>query len=273
MGAVCTDQNPCTDDVCGTNGCVSTPKAAGQPGNASEGACVGVCQTDGACGLRLYSRTFPAAGNWTPNPPALSTVWTGPNAPPPRGILDAAHAYADSRLFVWADNGMFYQQSGGTWMPPVPTATAFPGLGATNLGCAEVWQPNAGGPLSVLLAATGTTPRQAFVYSISALGTITADGANPYTITPTADPEGAPQDTVDCDWSLQVQNAYVGSPGWVIFWRHYGDKVYEYDGSSDNWIANWLDVGSPLWAGSNPPAPNSVAGAYYNQLTAYLIAP
>jgi hypothetical protein len=187
--------------------------------------------------------------------------------------LDAAHAYTDSRLFVWADNGMFYQQVGGTWMTPIATTTAFPGLGAANLGCVEMWQPNAGSSLNLLISATGTTPRKAFGYTISSQGTITADAANPYTIGPANDPQGGPQDTVDCDWSLPVQTAYVGSAGWVIFWRHYADKVYEYDGSNNNWIDNWLDVASPLWSGSNPPAPGTAVGAFYNQQTAYLIAP
>jgi hypothetical protein len=269
----CVDQNPCTDDACDDGQCVHTPRPVGDPGDASEGGCSGVCQTDGACGLELYSRAFPGAGAWSA-PQALSTVWTGPNAPPPRGILATAHAYVGSRLLVWADDGMFYELRAGTWDPPIATATQWPGLGPTNLGAVEMWRPTVGSAHAVLAITTDTTPRRAFAYDFGNDDVVTPNDANPLVIQPTTDPQGAPQDTVSIDWSFALQTAYVGTASWVVFWRHFGSKVYEYDGGDGDWVANWQDQNSPIWAANGTaPAPQSVVAAYYFNGTLSMIAP
>jgi hypothetical protein len=271
----CEDANPCTDDACGPTGvCMHVPKSPGAPGNADEGPCVGVCQTDGACGLTLYSRSFPnPAVAWSSEP--LSLAWTGPNAPPPRGILAAEHANAtDARLLVWADDGNFYLQKNGSWELPVPIAAAFPGVGASTIKATEMFQSQPGGDHSILILTTGTTPRRGFLYVFQSNDAIVADAMNPYVIMPTSDPQGAPQDAVDCDWSFALQTAYVGTPDWVIFWRHFGTKVYEYNGGNDDWMANWDDAASPLWMGTTGgPAPGSVVAAYYDEGTVYFVAP
>lgn len=272
----CADGNPCTDDVCGTSGvCENTQKATGSVGNLAEGPCEGVCQTDGHCGLRAYSRNFPSpSGPWTDNPPALSEVWSGANAPPPRGILAASQKYDNDDLLVWADDGNFYLRLGTAWQAPVPIATAFPGLTASNLACVEMYQSQSGGHYSLLVATSGTTPLHAYGYDLSPTNVIVADSGNPYDIGAVSDPEGAPQESVACGWSLVVQKAYLGTPQWVVFYRQYDSKLYLYDGGSGHYVSNWDDAASPLWmASGTAPAPNTVVAGFRSGSTTYLLAP
>src|SRR2546423_1602847 len=59
------------------------------------------------------------------DPVLLSDIWTGPNAPPPRGISAAVELADEVRLLVFADDGTFYLQADGDWRPPQRIADAF----------------------------------------------------------------------------------------------------------------------------------------------------
>lgn len=269
----CVDGNPCTDGSCVQGNCSQAAKAVGDPGNASEGGCTGVCQADGQCGLSLYTRNFPAPSTWSKQ--ALSAAWTGTNAPPPRGILAAEHEYQQDKLFVWADDGMVYRRESGAWLAPVATSTLFPGLGPNNVRSTGMWQPSAQSAThSLLVTTTGTTPRQAFGYDVSGTDVVTPSPSNPVSISSSVSKGGPAQDTIDVDWSFPVQTAYLGTADWVIFWQHAGTKVYEYNGANDTYMGSWDDASSPLWmGGGSPPAPQSVVAAFYYQGSVYLIAP
>lgn len=120
--ASCTDADPCTVDTCMPDGsCAHAPRTVGAPGDTAEAACEGVCQVDGTCGLSLYTRdlTTPV---WTRR--ALSEVWSGANAPPPRGIR-AADGGISYEAVVVADDGMVYRRVGGAWLAPVTCEDVF----------------------------------------------------------------------------------------------------------------------------------------------------
>ena len=278
--ADCADMNPCTDDTCIAGMCQHKPKAAGTVGNTSEGACNGVCEGDGSCGLQLYERPFPDSANmgWAA-PRPLSTVWTGQNAPPPHGILATMHSHADDRLFVFATDGNVYELKGNAWLPPVAIPARFPGLPGTKVQASYIYQPTAGGAESVQIGTTGTTPRHAYLYTLASDDTVSADSMNPYSIKHPTDSNAPSQDTLDNDWGFTMQTAYTGQAAdWVLFYMHYAPAsvptLYKWSGGTFIWEASWPDAQSPLWMGPGAaPKPGSVVASYYANGIAYLVAP
>ena len=268
----CGDAEPCTDDACGVDAqCTHVAKAAGATGNAAEGVCDGVCQTDGHCGLRLYSRSFPGAGTWS-SAPTLSEVWVGTNAPPPRGIVATIHRYLRDDLFVFADDGNVYLRHDGSWQAPTAISTMFPGLTAATIGCVEIFQGNPGDADALVVSATGSTPRLAFGYDLSPSNVVTPNAGNPTNINDTKG--GAPQARTDCDYSLSVQTNYTNHADWMVFYRHYADKIWEFNGADFSWDS-WPENASPVFSASGSPAPDptKVLGAYREGSTAYFVAP
>ena len=75
---------------------------------------------------RLYSNIDPAAHRTAWTDVDLASVWTGANAPPPRGIVAATKLTNFDRLLVWADDGRFYVQEAGVWKAPQEPRPWFP---------------------------------------------------------------------------------------------------------------------------------------------------
>lgn len=277
----CLDGDPCTVGECLAGGCSQAAVPVGDPGTG-EGNCEGTCQTDGACGLSLYQRAWssdsPDPGEDFVSEP-LSLAWVGDGAPPPRGILAAARAYQQDWLVVFsdADGGTTHVVGGaGTWLS-APTGALLPGLDGLIVNSATVYHGNADGPQTLFVTAQGSgADKLALFYQVDPAGSVQPDPDNPYVIEPSSDANAAAQDSVDADWELSVQTAFVGTPSWVVFWRSYEDLVYEVDGGNFSWAQHGLDVQSPIWGGNGVtggPASGTTVAAYHGEGIVYLVAP
>lgn len=274
--AACSDGDPCTLDTCSPDGsCVSEPVAVGEPGTR-EAPCEGTCQTDGACGLSVYARSWPDAEG-LPTKTPLSLAWTGRDAPPPRGILAADHGYGTALLVVFTDEGegMVHTRVGDTWTK-APTSSVYAGIDGDAVNSAAFYRPEPGDDHVLVVTTKGSSPAQklAFFYDVTNSGSATPNSSNPFVIQQDADPDTAPQDVVDCDWEFPVQTAYLGTPSWVVFWRSYAGNTYLYDGGDGSWESHGPDVASPLWGnGQGMPAAGTTVAAYRAGGTVYLVAP
>jgi hypothetical protein len=270
------DDNPCTVDACNDDGELLRPfVTAGEPGRAEEGGCpdAGLCQTDGACGLSLYTRSFPvvdASEPWVRT--ALSLAWTGSNAPPPRDIVAAEHSYQVERLYVVTSTGAGYLRSAGTWSAPVQVDEVFPGLPATGITALVAWLPQAGNP-ETLLFLTGGTPRRYFYFDVTETGV--AVGPTGELADDTTNPAAAPQGSVDASWAFAHQTAFLGTPSWVVFYQQHASDVFRLDGGDFTWTALGTDVDTSIWgeASLGGPASASVVAAYLEGGELHLVAP
>jgi hypothetical protein len=271
----CDDGNPCTRNTCADGAvCKVEDIAVGEPGT-DEGSCDGACQTDGACGLSLYARAWlDRAAPFERTP--LSLAWTGPNAPPPRGILAADINVMGTRLWVFTAEagGTVYQLAGGTWTRSA-TDDVFEGVDGSRVNSAVSYRES---PLSgdtLFITTRGMMLQKlGYYFAVADGGDAVPDQANPYSIEPDDDPDAALQHVLDCDWEIAVQTGYIGLPSWVVFWRSFAGQVYSFDGGSFDWESYGPDTGSELWApdGSGPAADSTVA-AYYHAGELTLIAP
>lgn len=272
----CVDGDPCTVNTCNTLGeCASTAVTAGETGTG-EAPCVGTCQTDGACGLSLYTRTWPGSnGAFTKT--ALSVAWTGANAPPPRGILAAEKTHGSGHTIVFSDlaGGTAHMRRNLGWTS-APTATLFAGLSPLAVNSITSYQSTSGASDTLVVSTSGDgTTKLAYYYTLALDGSISADPSNPFVITADSDPDAANQESVDADWELSVQTAFVGTPSWVVFYRSYEASIYIVDGGNFDWTALGPDTSSSLWgatASSGPDAGTTTA-AYWDSPTLTLIAP
>jgi hypothetical protein len=271
----CVDGDPCTVNACADGACQETAVGVGEPGT-SEAACEGTCQTDGACGLSIYSRPWPGHTRAFGRTP-LSLEWTGVNAPPPRGILAADVNIDGTRLWVFTDagEGTVHVRDAGGWSQ-APTADVFDEVVGTDVNSATSYRSTAGAPDTLALTTRGPgNTKLAFYFLVASTGDVTPDPDNPYVIPDEADPDAAPQASVDCQWELAVQTAYLGSPSWVVFWRAYDGDVYSVDGGSFEWDALGPDIHSDLWGGSasGGPANGTTRAALHTEGKLALIAP
>lgn len=298
----CDDENPCTDDACVGGSCAHTPRAepesldanpctvdacnadgellrpfvaAGEPGRAEEGGCpsAALCQTDGACGLSLYTRPFPAADPATPwTRTALSVAWSGANAPPPRGVVAAEHSYAIERLYVVDEAGRGYLRSDGAWAGSAPIESIFPGLPPTEIASLIAWLPQPGDPETFVFYTRGT-PRRAHYFDVTGSGAVVGPVAE--LADEPANPEAAPQGSVDASWAFAHQTAYIGTPSWVVFYAAFAGSVFRYDGGDGTWLALGPEMDTALWGGASTggPAPDSVVAAYLESGNLHAVAP
>lgn len=248
---------------------------AARPAGAEGGDC-GVCQGGihaGVCGLRLWTRAFPADGAWTSI--LISDEWNHANAPPPGGIDEAEHTRELGRLMVWASDGMFYERVGDDWLPPVSASVRFPGWPVdARVGAAVIWKPEAEVASETIFLTTRTAPLTAHAFDIDGTGAITSAG-DPEVIEAHADPDAPPQDSQPFDWAFAEQRGYIfESLDWVVFWEGLGGTVYEYWGGNDDFVSSEPDATSVLsMDGMAAPAPGTVEAAWLEDTTLHVLAP
>jgi hypothetical protein len=272
------DDNPCTVDACNESGELLRPfVTAGEPGRALEGGCpdAALCQTDGACGLSLYTRPFPIddpAVLWTRT--ALSLAWNGTNAPPPRGIVAAEHSYAIDRLYVVDEVGTGYLRSDGVWAGSAPIETIFPGLPPTEVASLIAWLPQTDADETSVFYTRGS-PRRAHFFDVAESGAVVGVGPVEDLVDDPANPQVPPQGSVDASWAFAHQTAFIGTPSWVVFPAGFAADVFLLDGGDFTWLALGPDVDTTLWGGSTTggPAPGSVVAAYLEGGSLYAVAP
>lgn len=276
-----TDSEACTIEMC-SNGIPQ--RIARQPlekPNPENGVpCNGVCQANtyaGTCGLRLAWRAFPAAGGWSTM--AVSSVWTGVNAPPPAGIVAAEETSDSSRLMVWSNNGNYYEFRAGVWQTPVSISAQFATLTGSNISAAL--SGHYGGAGEILIVSTNEAQPRACQYNVLSAG-LSPQGCTNIAneqVGPPPKPNAPPQHSTPLTWSMGEQRgAYGSTPDAQIAWKGCNGRVYENWGGDFSYpYPSTLEASSPfgLNGGLNAPSPNTVVAAFYRASTdvAYFIAP
>lgn len=256
--ADCADGVPCTIDTCdlATATCNHAPRAAGEPGDLSEGPCEGVCQTDATCGLAIYRRDL-ANASWTRD--AVSELWTGANAPPPRGILGAEGGSVFAVVVV-ADDGMVYRRSGGTWVAPASGQTLF-GID-TNLTTA-VLGSSFDGTDYVTLAFVEGGLRKLVTATVTAATWEAGPAVEGIELT------GYPSQSQRMDWAVTMMTAGEG----LVQWYRFEDQMV-YRWSANGFNGALPEAMSDAWGDpATAPAANTVRDALAIGTELQLIAP
>ncbi|MBK6692136.1 MAG: hypothetical protein IPG50_08020 [Myxococcales bacterium] len=206
---------------------------------------------------RLYSNIDTAAHRTAWTDVDLASVWTGANAPPPRGIVAATKLTNFDRLLVWADDGRFYVQEAGVWKAPQETATVFPTLlGRAFRGAYH--QPNKPTP-GVEEIVLVDNPA-AFLFSYSAADVVSY--RSQVTLADEAGPFGAPKGTKKLRWVTRSWNPLnADASTYLAEYSMYegDDNVYFFDATALP-TNKWLFSAAPLFSGkTNVPPKDSIA--------------
>jgi hypothetical protein len=205
-----------------------------------------------------------ASGAWSTA--QLSSVWTGPNAPPSSGIVATSHLDHFDKLLVFTDGGMLHVQEAGAWKPPVATHGVFPEIAAPTAINALYHVPsdwNVTPPAQPLAEGLTFSIGAAYwMYDYHADGTATFTSSG--TIAQDPPSPGPPQATGAPQWFFEIWNqSKVGTPEGMSVWGAYHDGyVYEMD-ATFAWY-RWPVEAGPLWAGK-PGAPDwaTLRSAYF----------
>ncbi len=277
----CSDGNPCTVDTCDLGTCSYVQVAVGELGvgdGCPQGA---LCQADGDCGLSIWQHPLgDSAAPWTRT--AVSAVWTGENAPPPRGIT-AADMTDDGRLLlVFAEDHLIYRRLDGTWLPPVTASevairpqgqdpSTAPELDPARAGSMTTWRYTSNGIDRLWV-------RQAYGDGRQLLYVLDFDSSDPsafvtvgpyYGVFFPADvrANAPPVDTSTNEWAFAQQSSFEGSPNWLYEHYFYDGLVYTVDSdapSSDIFLPPTSLTNSPAWpSNATCPCPtNGIVAAY-----------
>ncbi len=282
--ADCHDANPCTVDTCSQGGlCISVAVEPGEAGNAGEGSCpVGVCQLDATCGLQVYSHTFdPAGADPTWSRTTISEMFgVDEGAPPFTGIREIVPLRSLGLLAVFADvdgaNMLYLRTEDGSWRTPMIASAYLPEL-PDDIRCGYAYQPvEADAGMVVVLSGPGEAAelQQAYSYTVSGMGDVTPDPANPIDVDRTDEAGSPPPNGELCRWSFAVQTGFLGDPSWVVAWDGTGANVYHFDGGTGTWTNYGADTGSPVWAAAGMgPSTQSVVAAWFEEGIVHLVAP
>lgn len=200
-----------------------------------------------------------STGAWTQI--ALDELWTDPNAPPPSGIAAASSLTHFDRLHVLTDDSMFYEQSDGTWLSPVPLAERFPmAAGANITGMAHTPGQTPGDTSSedILLVDT----------PLAILYTQQENGGTDFVETRTLDDVrgGAPQGSVSVRWYFVIADpSGIGSGDiWYQLYSGLEDgDLWRFD-NGFQW-AQWPQLDNPFFTGAaGEPDPSTLEAAYHD---------
>jgi len=280
--AQCDDGNPCSEDTCTNGKCESFPVAEGKLG-VGEGCPDGaLCQADGQCGLSVWQHPIGIDGSaWSRV--AVSSVWSGANAPPPRGITSVDLTLDQRLLIVFTDAGLVHRRLDGAWLPPktsaelfqrpnTPEGAAAPELDPARPGAMTTWRSQVDGKDSLWVRhgqADGTQLIFVLDFRSDAPDTFTSIG--PYYGVPIPQdtrPGAPPVHTTTPGWQLAYQTAYEGTAGWLKEVYEFGGRFYEYDTTAETWTS-WdaLQLAN-IWpkSGACPcPEPSKIVAAYVKQ--------
>lgn len=248
-----------------------TVGVGGSGGDPTTNASVAVSTASGAGGgggapptsWHRYSFSM-TTGTWSSAP--LSSVWTGPNAPPSSGIVAACHLDHFDKLLVFTDTGMVHIQEASVWLPPVSAQTLFPQI--TNPGkIADLYHvpsdwnvtPMAMPLLEGLVIADNPT-YWTYDFTANNIATFGTQGVIP----PPMQAAEPPQDSVKTQWYFTIWNkSKIGTADGYTGWSSSGDG-YVYELGADAVWSKWPIESGPLWAGK-PGAPDwaSLKAAYF----------
>ncbi|MBW2523290.1 MAG: hypothetical protein JRI23_03905 [Deltaproteobacteria bacterium] len=232
---------------------------------------------DGPTGWRLYERSFSQEDAFSSQ--LLSDVWVGANAPPDRDIIAADVSQRDSQnwLFVVDQAGNLYVRQGATWLLPRPVNAVFTGVDGAQVNALTLWRPANDEPQTAQFIVRGTGTQKLVYYFDVELPSlsVTPNSSNPIVVSEDTSQDAPAQHQLDCAWLFADQNAFLGTPHWVMFYMQYGTNAYELDGGD----FTWADLGpaeqSSLWDGPSPTAPvaAAVAAAWLDGDTIHMVAP
>jgi hypothetical protein len=260
----------CTDSSYGVDAPPVSPVDAASPDASSEAALVDAsveAAVDAGPSWQLHSFDY-YADAWSSV--ALATIWTGPNAPPPRGIAAATELMDVDRLMILSDDGTYYVRANGAWQPPQRGGDAWPLLPTTvdsiyNLGH-KFWvtqDPTA--PLEEKI--TFISGSQAYIYRF----VYNADPAKDAIVfdsqVSTKDTDGgAPQASQKCVWNFEVLDLQNAKPEErAVLYAAYTDGSFWGFNAYLQWTP-MLPADCPLWVG-RPGAPDfsTIRAAFYSQ--------
>jgi hypothetical protein len=217
----------------------------------------------------LYSLAESFPNQWSAAP--LAQVWTGANAPPPRGIIAVTQLTLFDRLLVWTDEGKFYVREKGAWQAPQSTATAFPSLAGRDFR-GVYHQPRY--PSAELEELTFVDNPTAILYSTNYFNVLTYETS--VTMQNEPAPYGAPKASKKLRWVSRAWNpGAADAAASLIEFSGYenDDYVYLFDATAQT-VNKWLFADAPLFKGkSNVPSQDKIRGAWRDdpQTTTYLI--
>ncbi|MBX3185121.1 MAG: putative metal-binding motif-containing protein [Polyangiaceae bacterium] len=276
-GCSCTEGNtqPCYSGSSGTQG-VGPCKAGIQECQATGdwSACIGeqapqleTCNgvdddcngvIDDVTSVRLY-RLDTISVLWTSQ--ALSHAWTGPNAPSPcTPIATVFHAYDFNQLMVFTTSGQLHLREHGSWQPPVPATSRFPGLPAPLDAVWQlpwVWHSAGGGPMRTDVT-FGAAPNYArYIY----FGNTSPEG--PYTGPLTFKVNGPPRPDVRDRWSFERMSPDGPEETLGLMTSSEDGKLYQM-GIDLEWH-NWPNPRShPYFAAPGAPDANTCVAAWFD---------
>ncbi len=259
-----------------TSGEGAAPDVAQDALPLDDGGAPDVDAGPGAPWTRYSLDTSSAAGApWTVTP--LEQLWTGPSAPPPRGVVAAVQLVDFSRLLVITGDGTLYvQQDGGVWMSPMAITAAFPQItgpvdGITHIpyAFAVTLQPDAALVESLLLQKVP----QYWYYQYLPNDQRVFERTGTTVDVP---PPGAPEGTGKLLANFEILD--LGNADAAVHFRRfdvYGDgNVYSFDAAA-TWTKTPLGA-HPFWSGrAGAPALGSIRATYYDQgsTTLHVIGP
>jgi hypothetical protein len=245
------DSNPCTQEACSNGTPIYQPKASGLQVPPENGvACAGVCQAGvyaGTCGLRIFQRTFPAAGAWTSS--ALSdgpSPWQAPGAPPPNSITVAEETSDGSRLMVVRQpanqQSTYYEFINGAWQST--PLTSVPGLAQepvlSALGSGRYIRNEGGAEVELELAAFvgSTNPLTAYAYIVPPVGTLVLEASFVIPVPMQKNPNLCPQYQFPILWAFNEQRSVPAGDPPPRTWKFCNGLVYVENNNDLTLLAN-----------------------------------
>lgn len=284
------ETRPCYTGAPGTNGvgpckagtqacasgtwsvCSGAVLPLGETCNAVDDDCNGT--VDDQVGLRLYSRLFTATA-WTKE--YLSSVWTGPNAPPACAVVMGTVLITDiDRLLVFTADGKLYLRKNGVWGPPIDDARTV--FGSLPVKFNSVYQvPHSLFPPHTTRGAdlTFSAPPKAYIYTYSQEDVVSA--ATIVDLSDERDAGGPNQPGELPLWSLeQFDPSLFGQSAEAsqLYTEYESGVVYRFD-AAFVW-RSWPAALSPIWSGTtgSPPSKSCVAAfAEHAPEKMYLVCP
>lgn len=217
---------------------------------------------DAGAPWKLYSNATGNSPNvW--NTVALDIAWSGPNAPPPRGIKAVTQLNDFPRLLVWADDGMFYVRDAAGWRTPQSTATTFPALAGRDFRGCYHQPPNPGTPpanrVEELIFVDNPT---AILYNYTALDGI--QFVSTVTLTDEGGAYGAPKASKKARWVLRSWDpSKFGTAAYLAEYSGYDNdpNVFFFDATPAP-TNKWAFASAPLFQGKTnvPPQQDIMSG-------------
>jgi hypothetical protein len=199
----------------------------------------------------------------------LATIWTGPDAPPPRGIAAATELMDVDRLMVISDDGTYYVRANGAWQPSRKGSDVWPLLPATvdsiyNLGHKFYVTLDPAAPNEEKV--TFVSGSQAYIYRFIYNADPAKDAIVFDSQVPTKDTDGgAPQGSQKSTWNFEVADPQNAKPeDRAVLYGAYTDGSFWRFNAYLEW-SSMPPADCPLWIG-RPGAPDfsTIRAAFYS---------